>query len=91
MSRLKALNVFILQWFFVRLTKHQEIRIEDFVYVGYNMMPDGSMTPFGNGTRVTYQWYSIQYWVVPCTGWWSKFKYTNTKPKFLKITKDRKT
>lgn len=29
--------------------------------------------------------FSIMYWVVPFTGWWDNFIFTNKQPKFLFI------
>lgn len=49
-------------------------------------MPDGSFAPGGTVKRKTYQWYSIQYWIVPFTGWWSDFKFIGGKPHFLKLS-----
>lgn len=63
MTKTKFLNVFILQWLFVRLTKH--------------LKKDEQ----GNYTIIE-RW-SLQYWVIPLTGWSTNFKYLNKKPKFL--------
>ena len=49
-------------------------------------MPDGSFAPGGRAKYKTYQWYSIQYWIIPCTGWWSDFKYVGGKHKFWKLS-----
>ena len=62
MTRLGLTNRILLQWFFIRLTKH----IVDKKY-----------------------WYSIQYWIVPISGWNTDFIYLNKKPKFLQITKKK--
>ena len=53
-------------------------------------MKDGSMAPRGTGKTQTYQWYAIQYWILPMTGWNRKFIYLNKKPGFVKITGERK-
>lgn len=37
----------------------------------------------------SYQWYSIQYWILPYSGWGNEFIYLNKKPKFIKISKKR--
>ena len=84
MTLLKFVNKFIFQWFCIRLTKCSEKVIENpepscFTY---------SITTDGNTKNtVTYNWYSIQYWIKPCTGWTDDFVYLNKKPKFLRITK----
>lgn len=89
MSPLKAINVFLLQWLFMRLTKHQENRVENYTAISYDLMPDGSISSRGMGDMKTYQWYSLQMWIVPCTGWWSNFIYLNKKPYFLSLTKPK--
>lgn len=89
MSRLKAVNIFLLQWFFIRLTKHRENRLDNFEIRGYDLMSDGTVSPRGKGVFETYQWYSIQFWVLPLTGWWSVYIYLNTKPKYTKVSKEK--
>lgn len=75
MTWLKAINVFILQWFFIRLTRHTQ-------NVTRIATSDFSITR-------SYQWYSIQYWILPVTGWGNEFIYLNKKPKFIKCSKKR--
>lgn len=87
MNPLKALNVFLLQWLFVRLTKCQETVVSDFTLLGYDSLPNGNVSSKGVAIKKTYQWYSLQMWILPCTGWWSDFIYLNKNPYFLKITK----
>lgn len=86
MSKLKFFNAFLLQWFFVRLTKCQEKVVTEFDMYEVSIMPDGSFAPSGTAKYKTFQWYSLQYWVIPCTGWWSDFKYVGGKPKFWKLS-----
>ena len=86
MTKLKFINVFFLQWFFVRLTRCQEKVISDFNLYEISLMPDGSFAPAGNVKYKKLEWYSMQYWIIPCTGWWSDFKYIGRKPKFWKLT-----
>lgn len=50
-------------------------------------MENGDITPRGFGQIKLYQWYSIQLWILPCTGWWNDFIYLNKKPKFIKLSK----
>lgn len=90
MSLLGLSNRIIFQWFCVRLTKHQEERIESFNFASIDLIDNGSFASRGTGKTVKYQWYSIQYWIVPTTGWNSDYKYINGKPKFFRITKDKK-
>ena len=87
MTWLKAINVFILQWFFVRLTRHNEMVISEFTLKEVSIMPDGLVNMGVQGSSNIHQWYSIQYWVLPCTGWWSDFIYLNKKPRFIKCSK----
>lgn len=89
MSPLKAINVFLLQWLFMRLTRHQEKRIENYTPTSYDLMPDGNISSRGKGDVNTYQWYSLQMWILPCTGWWNNFIYLNKKPYFFVLTKPK--
>ena len=85
MCFLKIINVFFLQWFFIRLTKCTENKIENYTLHSYDLMPDGNISSRGTGNIKTYSWYSIQYWILPCTGWWNDFIYLNKEPKFIKL------
>lgn len=87
MTILKAANVFLFQWLFIRLTKCQETRIENYKAISYDMMPDGNISARGSGDKNTYQWMSLQLWILPCTGWWNDFIYLNKSPKFIRLTK----
>ena len=86
-SWLKAVNLILLQWFFIRLTKCTERRIVEYNLKEVSLMPEGSMAIGGNGKTETWQWYSVQGWVVPTTGWKKEFNYLNKKPFFVKCTK----
>lgn len=88
---MKLLNILVLQWFFVRLTKCQEKVIKEYKVLSYDYMPDGSISSRGHGITVKNEWYSIQYFILPLTGWWSKFIFLNKIPKFKKITEKRET
>jgi len=63
MSFIELINIVLLQWFFVRLTKH------------FKKNHDGKYTKFDS--------ISLQYWVVPMSGWTNKFKYLNKNPRFF--------
>ena len=78
-SWLKLVNKVLFEWFFIRLTKHQEKRIEDFKLSGFDLMSDGNIGSRGVGETKTYQWYSLQYWIIPLTGWKNDFVYLRTK------------
>lgn len=86
MTKLKAINVFLLQWFCIRLTKHKESRIENFKVHSVDLMPNGSISSRGTGETVDYEWYSIQYWIVPLTGWRTDYIFLNKKAKYKRIT-----
>lgn len=90
MTLLKAANVLFFQWFFVRLTKCTEKKVEDYKLLSYDLMPDGNISSRGVGSSSTYQWYSIQYCILPCSGWWNDFVYLNKKPKFIRCTEPKK-
>lgn len=86
MTWLKFINLFFLQWFFIRLTKCSKKVVKDYKIISYDMMADGSMSSRGTGTTATHTWYSLQGFIVPCTGWWNDFKFVSKKPKFWQIT-----
>jgi hypothetical protein len=90
MTWLKIVNVFFLQWFFIRLTKCSEKVVTNISkLLSYDLMPEGNISSRAMGTIETHTWYSIQGFIVPCTGWWNDFKYVSKKPLFWKITKVR--
>lgn len=90
MTLLGFTNRYIFQWFFVRLTKHMENFVENYELRGYDLMSDGSISTRGVGKTISKYWYSIQYFVVPLTGWNSNYRYLNKGPKYFKITKVKK-
>lgn len=79
---------YLLQVFFVRLTRHQIHVIDKMNVTEASMCLDGSIGIGGNILASHYeQWYSIQYWILPFTGWNTEFKYIGkSSPKYLKIT-----
>lgn len=83
---LKFINVFFLQWFFIRLTKCSEKIVTMHKLLSYDLMPDGNLSSRGMGKTEKHTWYSIQYFIVPCTGWWNDFIFLTKTPKFWKIT-----
>ena len=94
MSLLKFINMFILQWFFVRLTKCSEKRVFNFVYDNVFNIPhiDWDITQMSLKSQSeirTYEWYSIQTGILPLTGWGKEFKYLKPLHKFIKITKPK--
>lgn len=85
MNLSKIANVLIFQWFFIRLAKSRENRVQHYNLLGYDLMPDGSMSSRGYGDMVTIKWWSFKIWVLPCSGWWSKSIYLNNTPKFINL------
>lgn len=67
MTPLKFINVFIFQWFFIRLAQHYEVDKDT------------------NIEKTTA--YSLMYWILPLTGWWSKNTVINNKIKHLYLWK----
>lgn len=49
MSWLKFVNVFLFQWFFVRLTKCSEKVVKNMKIISFDLMPDGNI---GSGESV---------------------------------------
>lgn len=79
-------NRLLLQWFFVRLTKCEDKVVEEFNVTSFDLMPDGSMASMGSGKVIKYRWYSIQFWILPTTGWNKNFVYLSKEPRFFRIT-----
>jgi hypothetical protein len=76
---------YLLQFLFIRLTRH-EVKHE------VSALPDGGLGIGGTVSRASIiYWYSIQYWIVPLTGWTNNFVYLNKakKPRYKSITKKR--
>lgn len=86
---LKLANIFVLQWFFIRLTKCKEERIVNFEFTHLSLNPSGNYGLGGRGKVNKYTWYSIQVFILPLSGWWNDFIYLNKKPKLYKITKEK--
>lgn len=81
MSWLGKINKYFLQFFFIRLTRHTEkVKVN---YIDYSRM---------KSTRYqTETYYSIQYWILPFTGWTNDFIYLNKSPKFVRLTDNKKS
>lgn len=93
MTKLYFINRFVLQWFFIRLTRNEERVIKKIRLVEFSQMLDGSFSmwvDYDEKDVDVMEWFSIQYWVIPRTGWETDFKYLKGGPKFLDITKKRK-
>lgn len=83
MTRLGFINIFLLQWFFIRLAKHTDKIIDGFEPTSFS--PFGGLQGNITASR-TIQWYSIMWSVLPLTGWWSDYIYLTKKAKHLRIT-----
>lgn len=86
MTKLKFINLF-LQILFVRLTKCSELSFGELNYKSVEMLDDNNISIHSSGTSYMYEWYSLQYFVVPFTGWKSNFIFIFGAPKFKRITK----
>lgn len=86
MSKLKFLNYFILQWFFIRLTKHTERVVDESNITSYDLINDGSISSRGTGNIKNLQWWSLQGFIVPTSGWGNDFKYVGEGPKYFTLT-----
>lgn len=87
-SWLKLVNMVFLQWLFIRLTKCSENRIVHLKVNSFDLMSDGNFSLRGQGDTKTYQWFAIQYWILPLSGWGNKFKFIGKEAKFIRITKE---
>ena len=88
-SWLGLVNMLVFQWLFIRLTKCEENRVEEYALHSFDIMGNGGMSSRGSGKIVTYEWYAFQYWVLPLTGWKNKFIYLNKEPKFIQVSKKK--
>ncbi len=84
MSRLGWINFLLLQWFFMRLTFVVDKPNEKFKLSDYDKMIEGDYRP-----NLKYQWWSIQYFIWPFTGWWNDFKFIGKK-RIKRISKPEK-
>lgn len=87
LSWLKIANGLFFQLFFVRLTKCIDYKIEDYKLLSFDMMENGSMSSRGFGRSVKYEWYSLQYFVVPFSGWKYNYSYLGKGPGYIRLTK----
>lgn len=87
MTKLKFVNMFIMQWFCIRLTKQIQNRVEQYELTEISMMQDSNASMRGTGLINQYSRYSIMYWIVPCTGWKTNFRNLNKCSKFIALTK----
>lgn len=85
---MKILNIVLFQWFFIRLTKCKSRTVVSFNPHEISLLPDGSMGFGGNVKYEIIEWYSIQLFILPLTGWRNDFVYIG-KPKFYRITPKR--
>lgn len=61
MTILKAVNVFFFQWFFVRLTRCTEERVESYSLNSFHIVLNNGISSEGIGEIIKYQWYTFQY------------------------------
>lgn len=87
---MKSINLFFLQWFFVRLTRCEVRVIDDIQLFEVSLLPSGGLG-FGSNVRSSHieYWYTIQGWIIPGTGWDSRFRYVK-RNWHIKITKPKK-
>jgi hypothetical protein len=89
MTWLKAVNVFLLQFFFIRLVRFEDELITNVTIKEASFMSNDTI---GIGDVVmkkkTFEWYGLRLWVVPFTGWGKKNEFTclTKKPSFVQIT-----
>ncbi len=74
MTKLKLTNYF-LQFLFVRLTKCSEKVASNINIRSFDMMSDSNISMCSNGDVTTYEWYSLQFFIIPLTGWGKSFEY----------------
>lgn len=89
MTKLKFVNYFILQFFFVRLTRCTENVIYDYKVHNISFVNDKGLSIGGQGKIRKEQWYSLQFWILPFTGWSTDFIYLSKKPLYFRLTKSK--
>ena len=87
MTILAILNMVLFQWFCIRLTRCKKTEIGKYKLIGHKRMINGDIATIGDCEVKVYQWYSIQFWILPLTGWFNNFIYLNGSPEFIKLTK----
>ena len=75
---LKLLNILILQWLFIRLTKCSVDVVENYKLKSYDLIYSDdiscdkmNISKRGIGNIKKYSWYSFQYFILPITGWFN--------------------
>jgi hypothetical protein len=87
MTTLKFVNKFILQWFGVRLTKCTEIIQLPYSIHKHSVDENAEDVSDWIDITQTNEWYSIQYFILPLSGWGNDFIYLTSEPKFIRISK----
>jgi hypothetical protein len=85
MTRLEALNTFVLQWLCIRLVRCT--KNEDTVVVLSSIAKQGWLND--RIDRRVFQWYSIMVWPLPLTGWRNYYKFINKEARYIKLTKPK--
>lgn len=80
------LNYYFLQFFFIRLTRCEQRVITKFDLHSVSIGGGVSGSPAEYHTEY---WWSIQYWIIPFTGWTSPFKCIGKATRYLRITKNK--
>lgn len=91
MTWLQFVNVFFLQFFFIRLTRCQQRVVDELQPTSCDIFGEHDHVVSFNIKAWHYeQWYSIQGWIVPLTGWRGKFLYLwQEESWFVRITPRR--
>lgn len=88
---LYILNKFLFQWLFIRITMCTNIVYDKVKLTGVSLMSNGEfssqMKPYEHHTET---WISIQYWIIPLTGWNTPFKSIGNNRRFKRITNKKK-
>jgi hypothetical protein len=71
---LRFLNIVLLQWFFIRLTGCQQRIITGYKMFECSIVGPGQFAVAGDYEYSIEQWYSIQGWILPLTGWRNDFR-----------------
>lgn len=85
---MKIINFLFLQWFFVRLTKNTLNIINKIEMFECSLTEAGYAVGGVIKEMHIQQWYSIQGFIIPLTGWINSFSYLN-KPFFIRVTKKK--
>lgn len=87
MNYQKIINRYFLQFLFCRLTRNIYWKSDNYPLTRINFLKLKGFSSAPPGTE--YNWYSLQYLILPFSGYGCDFKYLTKGPKYFNITKPK--